>query len=223
MTSAQLLRIQNRPGYWLWMGVFRGHGCSTGMPMRSSALITYIFILRTLPDQALFFPLPAWAGGIRYMRIGNSLPPLYVKNPAPARPSAYAQPVHNKSGSGITVDISPEALAAAARKKSGSAPRTDYNATECKTCSGRKYQDVSSDPSVSFQTPAHISPSQSASGVAAHESEHVSHEQAKAQQDGREIVSQTVRLSTSICPECKRVYVSGGVTQTISVKVDTFA
>jgi uncharacterized protein with PIN domain len=52
--------------------------------------------------------------------------------------------------------------------------------------------------------------------VAAHENEHVASEQQKAEQEGREIVSQTVMLYSSICPECKRVYVSGGETRTVS-------
>jgi len=89
---------------------------------------------------------------------------------------------------------------------------------ECQTCKNRKYQDSSSDPSVSFQAPTRISPNQAAGSVAAHESEHVAHEQAKAEREGRKIVSQTVTIQTSICPECGRVYVSGGVTRTITAK-----
>jgi ribosomal protein L32 len=44
----------------------------------------------------------------------------------------------------------------------------------------------------------------------------VANEQAKAERNDRRIVSQTVTLNTSICPECGRVYVSGGVTRTIT-------
>ena len=93
----------------------------------------------------------------------------------------------------------------------------------CKTCAGRKYQDVSADPSVSFQMPAHISPGQSAASVAAHEREHVSNEQASAAQEGRKIISQTVRLKTAMCPECMRVYIAGGETRTTSILIDTYA
>ena len=89
---------------------------------------------------------------------------------------------------------------------------------ECQTCKNRKYQDSSSDPSVSFQAPTHISPNMAAGSIAAHEGEHVSHEQQKAERDGRKIISQTVTLSSSICPECGRIYISGGVTRTITAK-----
>ena len=89
---------------------------------------------------------------------------------------------------------------------------------ECQTCKNRKYQDSSSDPSVSFQAPTHISPSMAAGSIAAHEGEHVSHEQQKAERDGRKVISQTVTLHTSICPECGLIYISGGVTRTITAK-----
>jgi hypothetical protein len=49
-----------------------------------------------------------------------------------------------------------------------------------------------------------------------HEREHVTNEQARAQRDDRKVVSQTVTLSTAVCPECGRVYVSGGVTRTVT-------
>lgn len=87
---------------------------------------------------------------------------------------------------------------------------------ECQTCKNRKYVDESSDPSVSFQTPQHISANQSSSMVLSHEREHVANEQEKAEREDRKIVSQTVSLSTSICPECGKIYVSGGVTRTIT-------
>ena len=94
---------------------------------------------------------------------------------------------------------------------------------ECQTCKNRKYQDGSSDPSVSYQAPTHISPNQAGAAVASHEGEHVAHEQAKAEREGRKIVSQTVSLSTSICPECGRVYISGGVTRTITANKKDFS
>ena len=161
-----------------------------------------------------------------YMRIGDGFSPIYIQNPtALAYSSPAAQPggqqPQNYSGPGVVVDISPEGWAAYANYKtqpareSQSASPTD-NPTECKTCESRRYQDVSNDSSVSFQSPTHISPGQSAAMVSAHESEHVTNEQARASEEGREIVSQTVMLKTSICPECKRVYVSGGETRTVS-------
>ena len=86
----------------------------------------------------------------------------------------------------------------------------------CQTCEERKYQDGSDDSSVSYQTPTHIDPDAAPAAVRGHEMEHVSHEQAKAQQEGRKVVSQTVTMHTDICPECGRVYVSGGTTQTVT-------
>lgn len=90
----------------------------------------------------------------------------------------------------------------------------------CETCEKRKYQDGSDDPSVSFQTPTRIDPDTAASTVRGHEMEHVFHEQAKAEQEDRKVVSQSVILHTGICPECGRVYVSGGTTRTVT-KADT--
>ncbi|MCX7748146.1 MAG: hypothetical protein N2645_14865 [Clostridia bacterium] len=87
---------------------------------------------------------------------------------------------------------------------------------ECETCKSRKYQDGSNDPGVSFKTPAHIAPEVSAATVMSHEQEHVRNEKAKASAEGRELISQTVRLNTSVCPECGRSYVSGGLTTTVT-------
>ena len=85
---------------------------------------------------------------------------------------------------------------------------------ECQTCKERKYQDGSNDPGVSFKTPTNIAPEQAASAVRGHEQEHVAREQAKAQREDREVVSQSVTYHTAICPECGKVYVSGGTTRT---------
>lgn len=84
----------------------------------------------------------------------------------------------------------------------------------CQTCKERKYQDGSDDPSVSFKTPGHIDPEASAAVVKSHEMEHVANEQASAKSKGKEVVSQSVSLQTSVCPECGRTYVSGGTTKT---------
>lgn len=85
---------------------------------------------------------------------------------------------------------------------------------ECETCANRKYQDGSTDGGVSFKSPAHISPQAAPAAVRSHEQEHVSNEQAKAQISGKEVISQYVRIFTAVCPECGRVYVSGGETVT---------
>ena len=165
------------------------------------------------------------------MRIGNEIPAFYIQNPVMMRfPAPSAPPVQQPHNNypGISVSISQAAreayeqsLANGRMSVSEAINAATLNALECATCDSRRYQDVSDDPSVSFQTPTHISPGQSASAVAAHEAEHVASERARAKQEGREIVSQTVRLTTAICPECGIIYVSGGETRTISrEKVD---
>ena len=85
---------------------------------------------------------------------------------------------------------------------------------ECQTCEQRRYQDGSDDMGVSFQTPTKISPEAAGAAVRGHEQEHVSREQAKAKREGKEVVSQSVVIHTSVCPECGKVYVSGGTTKT---------
>lgn len=93
---------------------------------------------------------------------------------------------------------------------------------ECHTCENRKYQDGSNDSSVSFQSPTKISPESAASAVRGHEAEHVSHEQTKAKMEGKKVISQSVQIHTGICPECGRVYISGGTTRTVT-KTDNAA
>jgi ribosomal protein S27AE len=87
---------------------------------------------------------------------------------------------------------------------------------ECQTCSNRRYQDASNDPGVSFKTPGKIYPKVSGSVVMSHEQEHVRSEAANAVAENKKIVSQSVRLQTSICPECGTSYVSGGTTTTVT-------
>ena len=87
---------------------------------------------------------------------------------------------------------------------------------KCQTCEKRKYQDESDDMGVSFQAPTNIAPEQVASAVRGHEQEHVVREQAKAQREDRKVVSQSVTLHTDICPECGKVYISGGTTRTVT-------
>ena len=91
-----------------------------------------------------------------------------------------------------------------------------FDSFECQTCKNRRYQDGSDDSGVSFQTPTKVAPQAAGAAVRSHEQEHVSRNQAKAEREGREIVSQTVTIHTGICPECGRVYVSGGTTRTVT-------
>lgn len=91
-----------------------------------------------------------------------------------------------------------------------------FDSFKCQTCENRKYQDGSDDMGVSFQTPTKIDPKAAAAKVKSHEMEHVGRNQAKAEREGKEIVSQSVTLHTAICPECGRVYISGGLTRTVT-------
>ena len=84
---------------------------------------------------------------------------------------------------------------------------------ECQTCSERKYQD-GSDEDVSFKAAAHIDPNAAASRVRSHEQEHVSNAYKEAAQNNGKVIFCNVSISTSICPECGRTYVSGGNTAT---------
>lgn len=102
-------------------------------------------------------------------------------------------------------------------KKTGD-KKADPN-KECQTCKNRKYVDGSDDPGVSFKTPSKIKPEAAASMVKQHEMQHVSRNKAKAQAEKREIVSQSVTMHTGVCPECGKVYVSGGTTYTVTKNI----
>lgn len=86
--------------------------------------------------------------------------------------------------------------------------------TECQTCKNRTYVDGSDESNVSFKAPGHISPSASASVIAAHEQEHVANAVAEGSKEGNQLISASVSLKMAVCPECGASYVSGGVTST---------
>lgn len=87
--------------------------------------------------------------------------------------------------------------------------------TECQTCKERKYQDGSNETNVSFKSPGHVDPGNSASAVMSHEQEHVSNARAEAARDeNKRLVNCSVRLYTATCPECGRLYTAGGETTT---------
>jgi len=92
----------------------------------------------------------------------------------------------------------------------------EKNNGECQTCENRRYQDGSDDPGVSFKTASKIAPESAAAVVRGHEMEHVYRNQAKAAREGREVVSQSVRLKSGICPECGKPYIAGGETKTVT-------
>ena len=127
---------------------------------------------------------------------------MYIENVTPntspvASPAAY-QP------------IAPENTKAAdgAKKLMGAAT--------CYTCENRRYQDVSSDPGVSFQTPQHVSPEASFAMVRAHEMEHVTRDRADAERNGGEVISQSVSYHMGTCGECGKAYMAGGETRTVT-------
>lgn len=88
-------------------------------------------------------------------------------------------------------------------------------AVECETCANRKYQDGSNESDVSFKSPGHIDPASSGATVMAHEQEHVANAYEKAAKGNGKVLAATVKLQTSVCPECGRSFVSGGVTSTV--------
>ena len=85
---------------------------------------------------------------------------------------------------------------------------------QCQTCANRKYQDGSNEHDVSFKTAAKVAPEAAASAVRSHEQQHVSNAYEKAEKGNGKVVSATVQIHTSICPECGKTYVSGGTTRT---------
>ena len=84
---------------------------------------------------------------------------------------------------------------------------------ECQTCKNRKYVDGSNEANVSFKTPSHIDPGNSAAAVMGHELEHVANARAEGSKENKELISASVTMQTAICPECGKTYVSGGLTR----------
>ena len=193
------------------------------------------------PLSALQAPQAAQGAVMR-----TAVPAAQPETPAmPVTPVRPAVPVHSgpldRSGMLLRWENDPAAMAVRSRIQYGGesaedagaasglqdAPETAEGAgsqsvqetaeeAECQTCKERKYQDGSDDPGVSFKTAAHIDPDQAAAVVRGHEQEHVVREQAKANREDREVVSQSVTLHSGICPECGRTYVSGGTTRTVT-------
>lgn len=128
-------------------------------------------------------------------------------------PSTGAQQVGNPSLDARTAGVADRKGDVGDAKGADGAARV-AGSKDCQTCKSRKYSDRSSDPTVSFQTPTSLSPEAASTAVRAHEQQHVVHEQARAQEKGLRVVSQSVSIHTAICPECGRSYVSGGTTTT---------
>ena len=86
----------------------------------------------------------------------------------------------------------------------------------CGTCMNRRYMDVSDDAGVSFQTPTRLTPGQAATAVHAHEREHYMRNAEQARQEGREVIHNSIRVFSDVCPECGIQYISGGETKTVT-------
>lgn len=116
-----------------------------------------------------------------------------------------------KVGQADGIDKAQKAGAADEEKKPGG----KSSPADCETCKNRKYKDGSDESDVSFQTATHIDPSSAGARVRAHEQEHVSNAYSKAAEAGGKVISVGVAIHTSVCPECGRSYVSGGVTHSV--------
>ena len=130
---------------------------------------------------------------------------------------------HVRAGQETSVNYAPKAVewvnmnpVNEAKEKKKVDEKNHPDKQPCQTCQKRRYQDGSNDPGVSFKAAQHLSPETAGSAVRAHESEHVSRNRAKAFRENKEIVYQQVAIHTDICPECGRVYVSGGTTTTVT-------
>lgn len=188
-------------------------------PVSSSASARRVGLSAALYPQGASAPAQTSAASVP----GASAPGVYQEIPGdpaslarratlpqayPAELAARMRTVYPQDQPGQAVETD-AALGAEGAQKAADEGR-------CETCEKRKYQDGSDDISVSYQTPTKIDPDAAPAAVRGHEMEHVYHEQAKAQREGRKVVSQTVTLHTDICPECGRVYISGGTTRTVT-------
>jgi len=159
----------------------------------------------------------------------SQTPPVSQTNPIaspPTDPASKTMELLDRIGPAYRLDGSlPEAVRGGAATNVTQLLREEVNhiettsmgraeELECATCASRTYQDRSNDPGVSFKSPGNISPEASFAMVSAHEQEHVTNEQLRADQDGRKILSQTVQIFMDTCPECGKAFASGGVTKT---------
>ncbi|MCR5792865.1 MAG: hypothetical protein K6G65_06825 [Lachnospiraceae bacterium] len=135
--------------------------------------------------------------------VGKVPPVTGVTRSNPAQELTYAQKV-NRARQGDTSLLSSTELRAL--KRTGQ--------IECATCASRQYQDGSDEADVSFKSAAHIDPGSAAGKVMAHEQEHVANAYQKAEKANGRVISANVSIQHSVCPECGRNYVSGGLTRT---------
>ncbi|MBQ6843975.1 MAG: hypothetical protein IJO60_04980 [Agathobacter sp.] len=135
------------------------------------------------------------------------------------RPISYITPYSNMAGNVQDAPNASEAQAAQAIKTDEENANKKVDKTDpgykCQTCENRKYQDGSNEHDVSFKSATKVAPEAAASAVRSHEQMHVNNAYQKAEQsDNAKVISASVTIHTSICPECGKTYVSGGTTKT---------
>ena len=147
--------------------------------------------------------------------------PNMLSTVSPARYSGFPEDV---------LTISPAAIALSRQKQEGGPIEGNGTSNrlgvdekkevsgsyECQTCQRREYKDVSDDSTVSFQTPTRLTPAAAEGQVRAHEQQHVTHEQARADKQDRKVVAQSVAIHYAVCSECGKSYVAGGTTTTVT-------
>lgn len=144
----------------------------------------------------------AWRNG------KSEVPDLFIRKGVDPAEYAVRMRIQYLDTEGVRLPGAPEEV-------SGSEEASEtLEGEKCQTCEQRKYQDGSNDMGVSFKTPTRIAPEAAGAMVRSHEQEHVTRERAKAEREDRQVISQSVTLHTDICPECGKVYISGGTTKT---------
>lgn len=138
----------------------------------------------------------------------NTVPDLFIRKGVDPAEYAVRMRIQYMEPEGMELPGEPKGVQGAEEAKE------TQEGEKCQTCEQRRYQDGSNDMGVSFKTPTRIAPEAAGAMVRSHEQEHVTRERAKAEREDREVVSQSVTLHTDVCPECGKVYISGGTTRT---------
>lgn len=182
--------------------VYPGRGASPGTPVEP---VSPVKAVTSQGTRGIAYAIP-------FLRKGMDPAELSVR-----MRMQYIDPETGQKAAGVTAGETGQRVPGAEGSQSTAGVQEASGEKECQTCKERKYQDGSDDAGVSYQTPTHIAPEQAASAVRGHEMEHVVRERASAEREDRRVVSQSVSMHTAICPECGRVYVSGGTTRTTTV------
>ncbi len=185
--------------------VWSGRAANTGVPVEP---VDPVKAVSSNEARGIAYAIPFLRKGMDPAELSVRMRTQYMD------PSQGKKAAADKAAPGIAGENGAGQVMPGAAEQSAAGVQGVSGEKECQTCKERKYQDGSDDPGVSYQTPTHISPEQAASAVRGHEMEHVVREQASAEREGRRVVSQSVTMHTAICPECGRVYVSGGTTRT---------